>query len=399
MGAPGHLFNPPESGASTVVTNLTEAALQAAITAGGIVSVVGSGTIAITTGLTFPDKNVVLHFDPRVTLAPAGAISLFTIPNGLTADRWYVLHNPVAVGSDVANQWFMTFSDAASKGNVSIFNPNVTAIRNIFNHTAGDTNFDRAAIVEVWGGQICPTGDGAGYILKTAHTASNAPTFAASHYFDGCRVWTPAATNGFLMDYGGDLYVGGEEFFLSGASKVCGLTMFKSAVIGGNAADGSDTLEVFQRSWDATTMGAGFLIGITLKLSQGSGNPALIEGMILGLGSKIQVNGDHATLSNIVQRESNPGTPDYVVDVLAGADNCRIVNGRFHTASAGLIRNAAQKLIVIGCHFAAGAAIETIDDVGAGDYTLGVGNIGVSTGGGLSIAANSKVTVGDYNFA
>ncbi len=378
--------------ATTVVTTLNEASVQAAITRGGKIFVKGSGTLTVATGWTFPtSKEVDIDFDSRITVDIGNnAISLFTFPNGPASVLWHKIRNIKAVGGNVANQWFMTFSDAGSYTNVSVYNRNVTGFRNYTNHTAGDTVFDRAAIVHEYGGQICPPGVGTGYILKTNHTASNAPAFAVSTYMDGVRVFTPGAGNqGFLMDYGGDLYLSGEEFSLSGASKVCGLTLRDSAVIIGVAATGADTLEVFQRSWDCTTMGMGFLIGITMKLSQGSGNPAIIDSMVLGYGSRIQVNCDRACLNNIVQRESNPGNPDYVIDVLAGADDCEIQGGMADTASVALIRTSALRTRVSDFRFNA-TGIPTLLEAGAADFGRYGNCIGLGTGTGYTLVGTSS---------
>ncbi len=380
--------------ATTVVTVLTEAAVQAAITRGGKVFVQGTGTLTVATGFSMPDKNTSIEFDPRITVSiGTSAISLFTVPNGLTAVRWYEILNITAAGGNVANQWFLTYSDANSRGNVSIMCPNVSSFRNIFQHTAGDTAFNYAAITRVYGGVIVPPGVGSGYLFKTAATAGTF-SFGSSSYLIGVRVYDGAdITHGFTMDYDGDLYIGGEETSLSGACKVGGLSLTHSAVLIGAARNGTDSLECFGRTWDCQTFGSGFNIGLILKFSNDAGTPPIVDGLCLGYTAKIIVNCKRAQLNNITQRESNPGTPDYCIDILSTGDFCLVQGGLLASASTALIRTAAQSTRVSGVGFNSSASVNTVLEAGAADFTRVDSCTGSGTGGGLSLAVGASSRV------
>lgn len=380
------------------------AAFQSALTAlgsagGGDFLIPGGKTYLVdAASLTYPDADVELIWVGGARISrPTSTNPLFVIPDGLTTRRWYKLRNPKVVGGNVADQWFMEFQDTGSNGNVDIYNPDVTQFRNVFNHTSGDVNSQFAAICKVWGGQIVPPGQGTGYLLKTSHPAGVLTPFGVSTYlmnvriYDGDTYGDISPNNGFTMDYGGDLYISGEEVVFSGACKINGLTMYESACLIGAASDGSDSLECFGRNWDSTTMGSGFLIGLTLKCSHGPGTPAIISAMVLGYGSKIIVNSARARIDNVVQRINSPGTPDYVIDVLAAGVDCQIKGGLFSDASTALVRNATTSLSISGCDFQATGVVNTVLDTGSGDYTLIDDCKGLDSGGGASLGENSEI--------
>jgi hypothetical protein len=160
-----------------------------------------------------------------------------------------------------------------------------------------------------------------------------------------------------------------------------------------NGSCGFGTIGGLDLSASVQIYGAFFLGGGTITINTDTGDYPILDGC--GHDGQLAIAAPQA----VVKGCGFYGAIARSIDFIAGADRCAVVGCSFVAATTDLIRSSAQKLRVSGCDLVAAGAVKTIRDAGAGDYTLGVGNIGVSTGGGLALAVNSKVTIGDYNFA
>jgi len=380
-----------------------DAALAAAVAAGRTqVSLYGGGQYDFSAQFTFPDRNFDLLLGPETTLSwGANVVTFFKQPNGLTAKRRHRVIGGKILGGDVAGQVLIEQADANSRGVVHFIDVAlISNIRTILYQSAGDASYVQDKVVRAFftRTKLVPPIDSA-VLLQTAAGAGTYG-YPVAVYFEDSHFWSELAPGqkGWAFDYDGDIlckgYVSGT---LKGACKCDGLTT-KGQVfaLNGATADGTDSLECKGVTYDsADEIGNAYLDNIILKLSA---NSFIMKYAGLSSRSKIVLNAP--TISVVKPRIFfSSADADFRIDVLVGADNCEIDGGHLEKASTALIRTAAQKTRVNGVDFNAAGGTKTVQDTGAGDYTIGVGNTGVSTGGGLNLAANSRITIGDFNFA
>lgn len=112
-------------------TDLTIAAAIAALPAEGGLILVKQGTYPIAATLTMPDKNVVIRGtgDGTVVSPGANAISAFTVPPGLTAERTYTFEDFKILGTAVANQRGWSIQDENSRGVVNVNRVNTEEVQ------------------------------------------------------------------------------------------------------------------------------------------------------------------------------------------------------------------------------------------------------------------------------
>lgn len=86
-------------------------------TAGGSI-LLREGTYSLTTTVTLPDKPVTILGcgDSTIISLGASAIAAFTIPTGLTAERYFVFEDMAVTGTSVAAQKIWSIEDANSRG-------------------------------------------------------------------------------------------------------------------------------------------------------------------------------------------------------------------------------------------------------------------------------------------
>jgi hypothetical protein len=359
---------------------------------------------AVTDTITFPDKPVTIEWAAGASIDSSGLGTnpLFEVPNGLSAVRQYILKNLQVAGDATANQTLLQLNDANSFGKPTLYDPYVTGVKIPFDIQAG-SNFAEPTEIRVVGGRIVPpTSDGTSVLCASANPA-NTYAFGASVIFDGATLMDPLDfTKGWNVDFDGDIILQGPDpCFFVGASRINGLLVEGGDGIGSRDNPTTASIEIFGGSYIAGDGGI-FSSRIDSIIVKASGYTpfSVSDCQLIGTG-KIILNtpGCNVSIATATWLSAINGPPDYSIDILAGADDCVIANSYLVHALTSCIRTAAQRTRVIGCRFTASGGTKTITDAGAGDHTLGVGNTGVSTGGGLSLAANSKVTVGDYNFA
>jgi hypothetical protein len=297
----------------------------------------------------------------------------------------------------------MELDDAGSRCKPTLYQPNVTGFRNVFDYQAGDPLYLNPVEIHVWGGQILPPGAGTGTLVRTP----NAP----QTYAFGAMLWLhdvrcgdyDHVERGWTISFDGDILMHGGKIVFSGLNQMDSFNSDGGTELRGATHSGADTLQFYSPNFQPVgTVADGIVVQLAIKVTNTSF--ARLDGLLLYLGSKIIVDGPNTRLGQIkYDAGAVPppvgGSPDAIIDVTSNGFGSEITGGHLESVGAvAQIRNASQKLRIIGVNFASPPA-RTILDTGAGNYTLGVGCIGVNGGTGMSLAANSKVTVGDYNFA
>lgn len=391
--------SPPTKGATSVVGAggdfpFTEAGLAAAIALGGKIFVRGNpgGTLAVVTGFTFPDKATFLEFDPSITITAAAAITLFTVPNGLTAKRNYVIKGGAITGGDVANQTVVNQADANARGTIYFEEVTITGFRRVVYQSTGKAGGVQNEVVRAVFERckVVPPSDAA--VLMQAAAVAGTYGYPASVIFKDTALWSEIAPGqkGWTVDYDGDMicegYVSGT---LKGTNRVNGLnTSGPVFALNGATADGTDSLECLGVAYDSgDEIGNAYLDNMILKLSA---NSFLLDHCGLSSRSKIILNGDGIPVIS-PRMFYSLADPDYRIDVLAGADNCEVIGGRLEGASTAIIRTSASGLRVTGTSFNA-TAVPTILEAGAADSTRIESCAGLGTGTGMTlIGASTRV--------
>jgi hypothetical protein len=194
--------------------------------------------------------------------------------------------------------------------------------------------------------------------------------------------------SGWHVDCDADLQLADPIISLTGENHCAGIDVLGRLQLYGMSYPISDSLEAHGANWWATSwIDWIYNIAINLKFDQ----VYSIDGLYMSL-STLTLNASGCKVSKI--EYPNGGALAVGVDILAGADDCSIDSSNFKDNTTAAIRSAAQRTRISGCKFTSTGAHKTILDTGAGDYTLGVGNIGVNTGGGMTLGANSQVIVG-----
>lgn len=373
------------------------AAQSALATAGGKIYV-PVGTYYWATGFTYADKDVDIEMDPGAVITiGSNAITALTVPNGLTAKRFYHIYGGSFLGGNVDNQTLVQQADANSYGTVYFVDvEGVTNFRRIVYQSTGSGSFVQNSVVRCFFERckVIPPTDGS-VLMQTAGVAGTYGYPAAVHFEDSA-LWSEIAPGqkGWTFDYDGDILCEGYvSMTLKGNCKCDGLsTGGRVFALNGATADGTDQLECLGVSYDsADEIGNAYLDNIILKLSA---NSFLIDNAGLSSRSKVILNSDN--ISVVTPRIFFSGADsDYRIDILSGADGCEVRGGRLEKASAALIRTAALRTRILGVSLEATGAAKTILEVGSANRTLITGCQGLATGGGTTIIGANSLTGAD----
>jgi hypothetical protein len=383
---------------------MTEAGLIAAIAAlpavGGDIYI-REGTIALTATIVLPDKSVRLcgaGYGSTIISIGANAISAFTIPNGLTARRIYYIRDLAILGGSVAGQVAFTHSDAGCLDDLYTDGVAITNVECVDESTAGDITFNVIRRISHENGIFTPPDMATAGLVMTNNPAGTFSYMVLALYTNmllGGHANFGVGGKGWGFDFDGDIYWNHVEIVIRGTAKCDGFVDRGSVVFDpfpslaflefyGNAS--GNLQQAISDSY--------YAVKITIKGSTPFAivNSELRHGLVL--------EPDNCYIANTKFRSvSASGVP--AVDVIAGADSTTISGCQFYgTPTTAFIRTAAQKLAATGCVFAAPGGVNTILETVGANFNLGVGNIGLSTGAGLSlVGANTRFTIGDYNFA
>lgn len=353
-----------------------------------------------------PLKDVVIEFAAGATITTTGlgANPLFLLPDGLASDTEFILSNPQVIGEDVAGQFFMAVADSNSLWHPVIYTPDITLFRNIFDIRAGDLAYLTPVVIDVWGGRLVPPGVGTGVLAQSPSPAGTYEFGMAIRLHNVVMVDFTDPTLGFGgMDFDGELIMEAGTLILNGLNRFTGMDAYTGANIFGGTGPITDTLQAIGNNFFTSLRFSDITLGkITLHLGP-DGFFAKISDMTIYFGGRIILESGNAELRGVETDEDFGFTEAVpaIIDILAAAHQC-LISGRLTDvgATVAIIRIATQKTRIDACNFEALGLANTVLEVGAADFTLGVGNIGVSSGGGLVlIGANSRITIGDYNFA
>ncbi len=361
--------------------------VQAALTA---IGVLGGGYILVREGmyaenLTFPlDAPIVMRgCGDSTVIAPVGAGEVFAFPNGLAAQTYVVIEDIKVTGDETVAQTAFAYKDANSRWKLITNRVHITGVRKIDDIQARKTDYTAMIQVDHFSPRFIPTTSTGNNVLCATPVAAGAYTGATAIYYHDAILSDEvnSTTDGWHYDFDGDtIFIG-----------TCWLQFESSSIVDGHEVQGSLisyaaavlTLEVLGGSWPSfDSIENQTIIGpFQLKLSGGfDGNVShlLVNGAAAGVilnrrGQKVDVS----------QGASVVAITGVVVDILSGADDCR-VSGSFMDAGVASIRTAALKTVVDGCDFSQVTG-KTVLETGAADQTVIDGCTGLGTGTGLTI--------------
>ncbi len=350
--------------------------------------------------LTFPlDKPVVLRGCGDATvIAPVGAGEVFAFPNGLVALTFVVIEDLKVSGDSSVAQTAFAYKDVNSLWRLITNRVHITGVRKIDDIQARNTAFvNNVFQTDHFSPRFVPTTSAGNNVLcATPDVAGtyNGPTDI--FYHDATLCDELGFGDGWHYDFDGDTIFEGS----------CYINFESNSVVDGHEVQGSlvsfaaavMTLEVLGGSWFSfDSIQNQTIIGpFTLKLSGGfDGNVAHL--LINGAGAGVVLN-RRGQKVDISQGASVPASAGVILDILAGADGCR-VSGSFLDAAVASIQVAALNTVIDGCAFEQVNG-KTVLEVGAADKTMVSGCTGLSTGTGFTkIGANSLIAVGTVNVA
>jgi hypothetical protein len=391
-GASANVASPTPKAATLVVDPVPGigdyTTIQAALTA---IGVIGGGYILIREG-TYPEKLTFPLNAPIVMrgcgdstiIAPVGAGEVFAFPNGQAALTYVVLEDAKITGDPTVAQTAFAYKDVNSRWRFITNRVHITGVRKIDDIQARQTTYVGELFqVDHWSPRFIPTTSTGNNVLCATPNAAgtyNGPT--AIVYHDAILSdEMNNTTDGWHYDFDGDTIFEGLGYIqLESSSTVDGHEVNGSLI---SYAAAALTLEILGGSWPSfdsiqnqTNIGP-----FKLKLSGGfDGNVSHL--LINGAGSGVILN-RRGQKVDVSQGASVPAVTGVVVDVLAGADDCR-VSGSFKDAGVASIRTAALKTVVDGCDFSQVSG-KTVLETGAADQTVIDSCTGLGTGTGLTI--------------
>lgn len=395
------IFPPPaRPAASTVVTTITEAAIQAAITKGGSIAVVGTGTLELIGGWDLPDKDVSITLDPRITFdLAAHSVRVFKVPAAtLTARRKYVINNLRVTGGNTNSQYIVHFDDAGGLAEIFIQYYYFTGMKRVVWFEDGDTaNYLQAARVVFSDGKNLPPSGAANPGLEST-TAADSYSFPAEMKLIRSD-WTDHAnpTRGYIFNVDFDISLQDSKFSLAdGTSKCDGLTAINSTIQG--ATDESTCILECNYKSVATDFSEPCMVaGLTLQKCQPHfmREAYILDGIHLDLQASISLRANGLCCRNLANLDASHTQPTRYVEITG--DDCSLVDCRFRMSNAGIVaavRNYGLRVRGLGLTFStSGGTPKTWDDVnpGTGDFTQLDGCVGLGVGAGPVLGTNSRV--------
>lgn len=407
-------------------TDLTIAAAIAALPAEGGLIFVKQGTYSISSTLMMPtDKDVIIvGCGQESTTIDIGsnAIPAITIPDGLTADRQYYFRDLSIVGDKTVGQEGIRISDSESYAQPYFQNVTFLDLETIINVTAGDVTFTRATYIyfqyvtapppaAMTTAKLVKSASAGGSFLFAsvlqADTLIAYRNFSFSEPTDGWSVNGDVdifMTNSALQTPSSQASNSGGLFLTNSTLFVNGLPIVRAAyhawTLWGGVWGGTGSSIFSGQTFGQSITTKDRLRAISCNFRDTDvifDDPdGCLDSCVSVGNSKVFVNKVRGRIDNCVFN----GASDIAITVAAAATYAKIANSHFRLQTTAGIQTAAQRTTITGCTFEEAGATKTVSEVGAADKTLGVGNNGVSSGGGLSIVgASSKFVIGDYNIA
>lgn len=351
------------------------------------------GQHTVTVGSSFGDSNYTIAWAPDAKVLLVGAITLFSVPDGLTEERYYHFHTPTVEGDDTAAQTFFKSLDTNSYPVPYIHDPYIEGVNRILHFAAGDETWTRAYRGYIEGGKILPIPSRSDNEFLKMDVAHGNFMFPGGIWITRTMMYDQVdfQNGGWKIDCDGDLILDDVFITLDGHCHIAGGALIGSLNLYSKAflSDGTDSLEVHGNVWWGTSWWDWvYCIGIALKLDQSWS----IVGIYLSK-SNLTFNAIGCTVGH-VSTAGAAYVPAVGVDVLAGAHDCLIESSVFCDFATAAIRSAATGTRVVGSKFNVVAG-KAIVDTGAGDFTLVTGCKGLgAANANCTLAANSKAVVG-----
>jgi hypothetical protein len=376
----------------------TDLTIQSAIdnlpAEGGSIAVL-SGTYLLTSTVLLPAKPVTIFGTGNATVIDlaSNAIAAFTTPTGLLALMYYKITGLGFSGDSTAEQNLVEVKDTTGRTYLYVDDCVTTGIKTPIKVTNYDTTYNRVTQIYLHRCHFKPL-TATNSALVTAPNPSGTFGGALIVTFTDCMAFNDEVANkGWKFDIDADVCITNTTITIGDDLKCGGLYMDGGGDLFGGVNTPPHTVEAKGTTWqELIAIGRVLFTNIIMKFSA----YGTAIGCQVGAGSQIVLNASRSRVADCLFDNFGTGAaPAYEVDILAGANDCSVSGSVFGKAATGFIRSSALRTRVVGCRFAAGGAVKTIVDAGAGDYTFGTGNIGVNTGGGMTLAGNSRASVGE----
>ncbi len=304
------------------------AAIQAAIDSLGLGGTVffPPGSYRTSATLLMPDRNLTMTLTAGATLTiGSSVISMFTVPDGLTAKRLYILQGGAVSAGSVGGQVVATISDSKGLGDFQIQETTISGFEKVYKITDGDTvNFLNIVRLYLFVSKCNPTASASSKLVEDPGTGAF-PAEAYLRNIDGLD--TSDFTKGWAFTGDVDTYIEDSNIGVLTSS-------FGNLVVNdSNLASGNGAI------W-------------TIAGTTGYGAFSDLHNASLVNVSPV-INTQVCRLDNVqISRLNGTDTPFVTVNSKA----VRIQNSTFNTAAARAIDIAAgaTHVVVCGCHFYAG---------------------------------------------
>ena len=356
---------------------------------------VREGTYTLTSTVTLRDMPIkIMGCGWGTTIALAGnAVTAFTIPNGLTDTRLYEFVDFQITATGVAGQKFVVHADTGGRGSIYCSGLKISRVEMCFDYTAYDTTYTRDTKLWCYSCVLIPAAIATSHLLRTPNTGGSF-LGSVSAYFVNCDTDPGDGTfETWKLDFDGDIQGVNTIFYLKTGSKFDGGHFF-NCLFGLTA---SGTLETFGNGYGNFYDGyynchffapSNSAFG-TFTLNA-VGNFRFIGSIVRNI--KLVTSGStirHVFEGDNFQASGTP-SPDFALDFASGATELRVSDCFFTGATSAQLRlNGTPAANITGCTFSASGSVGTIAEAGAADNGVYSNNIGVSTGGGMTILGAS----------
>lgn len=364
------------------------------LTGGGIYTL--PGTYSPTVTITLPDKNVKMDFGNGAIFSVSTAMTLFTVPNGLTARRYYDFCHLTTTTNSLANQKFIELADSESRGVVRLYACTMTGWNVVFNVSAADLDYITPVDLFTYDCWFAPaTGRSDNRLVQTVNPAGS--------YTNGCVLWATntffneedAVGAGYQFDDGFDLICTGFVYFLlRGTCKFDGLQgpvqLWSAGVFGVGAAQLELKSGNYWANQVVTGAHASFVV-ITLSGSKWEYRTN-IQSQAAIIANTPNCVIDIRNISGLVAA--------VVVDVLSTASRC-VISGNFiggDPATAAIRLNSCLHTRIYNSYFAATGTHNTVLETGTADYTWISSSPGIASGAGAVFTGSSSFMEEEQTF-
>lgn len=352
---------------------------------GGLIYV-REGTYSISATITMPDKPVVIRGSGESTIISLGAnvIGAFTFP-AITTQRVYTLEDFNVVGTSVAGQAFVTYSEANSRAVVTVRGVNTDEIQFPFNVTTGTSaepvtlNIDNCHFV--------PLLDGSGILVNAAnHSMTIYAYMQRVRFYDEFEDSVVGTLCPNILSALGINFFGSDNYFAVGTDCTVGALNLTDTTIINFGPGANPTIRLEDDNEFALPSALTACMGAFVNF-EFNGNGCIVQGGMYD--SCAFVDNTESRIMN-AWFDGDPGT----TSVIKGTGGATIVSGNFFNDSATDYVLEGLIPVITGNYFFTSAPSAVIkenegESIIANNYFIGSGlNIDASLTSGCVLLGN-----------